>query len=215
MGDGQRGFSRAAWLDVKRDQGLTYPNLPYLKDGAFSLTESGAIHRYCAKKWCPDLLCCDDLELYGKAEMAWGVVSDIKGLVTGRCYRGDGDKKGLTGDALPRFALIAKELDFNKFLVGDTICCADFALVELVEMMDFISEGEIFAIYPSIKRYRDRVFALPKLKEYYADEERCPKLPFNNKCAAINNINGFEWVEQPLSDVIDLQDLTRAAASVN
>ena len=52
----------------------------------------------------------------------------------------------------------------------------------MVEMMDFISEGDVLTAYPSIKRYRDRIFALPKLKEYY---EECPKLPFNNKVAQI------------------------------
>ncbi|KAL7539342.1 hypothetical protein ACHAXR_009226 [Thalassiosira sp. AJA248-18] len=177
-------FSRATWTDVKYDQGLTYPNLPYLKDGNLSLTESGAIHRYCAKKWCPELLCSDDAELYGKAEMVWGVVSDLKGFVTVQCYMGDGDKKKLAEKAIPRFALIAEELKNNKFLVGDRLCCADFAFVELVEMVDFISDGEIFTVYPSIKGFRDRVFELTKLKEYY---EKGPKLIFNNKVAKINN----------------------------
>ena len=187
QGDGPE-FSRAAWMDVKFDQGLAYPNLPYLKDGDFSLTESGAIHRYCAKKWCPELICFDDVEVYGKAEMAWGVVSDLKSYVTSNCYRGDGDKKVLAEAAIPRFSLVAKELNNNKFLAGDKPCCADFAFVELVEMMDFISDGEIYKVHSSIKEYRDRMFGLPKLKEYYEDETKCPKLPFNNKVAKINNV---------------------------
>mmetsp|Transcript_23459 Transcript_23459/g.35675 ORF Transcript_23459/g.35675 Transcript_23459/m.35675 type:complete len:253 (+) Transcript_23459:39-797(+) len=184
QGDGPE-FSRAAWYDVKHDQGLTYPNLPYLKDGSFSLTESGAIQRYCAKKWCPTLLCDDDMETYGKAEMAWGVVLDIKGFVATQCYVGDGDKKKLTDAAIPRFGLIAKELIENKFIIGDRICCADFAFVELVEVMDFISDGEIFKEYPSLKTYRDRVFELPRLKECLEEEKR---LTFNNKVAKINNM---------------------------
>lgn len=187
QGDGPE-FSRASWTDVKFDQGLTYPNLPYLKDGDFSLTESGAIHRYCALKWCPELLCLDDPELYGKSEMVWGVVSDLKGFVTTKCYRGDGDKKALAKAAIPRFELFAKELEKNKYLIGDKLCCADFAFVELLEMMEFISDGDIFATYPTLKEYRDRVFQQPKLKEYYEDEAKCPKLPFNNKVAIINNM---------------------------
>ena len=185
QGDGPE-FSRAAWNDIKHDQGLTYPNLPYLKDGDFALTESAAIHRYCAKKWCPELLCDDDLQAYGKAEMMWGVVCDIKALVTTRCYRGNFDRRALSEAMLPRFATIAGQLNKHQFIAGDRLCCADFSFVELVEMMDFISEGDgiLFTQFPSIKRYRDRMFALPKLKEYY-EEGMCRKLPFNNKVAQI------------------------------
>lgn len=180
------GFSTAAWTDVKYSQGLTFPNLPYLKDGDFRLTEASAIHRYCAKKWCPELLCDDDAEMYANAEMLWGVVSDIKMFFTMMSYTsmGDGDKKNLTEGAMPRFAPLAKELETNKFLVGDRLCCADFAFVELVEMMDFVSDGEIFKVHPSLQEYRDRMFDLPKLKESHKDEK---KLTFNNKVSKVNN----------------------------
>ena len=189
QGDGPE-FSVDSWYDVKFDQGLTYPNLPYLKDGEdVKFTESGAIHRYCAKKWCPELLCFDDDKLYAKAEMVWGVVSDLKGFVTGTCYSPDGDKKALSDAALPRFERLAAELKNNKFLIGDRLCCADFAFVELLEMMDFISDGKLYSdVYPSLKEYRDRMFGLPKLKEYYEDKKKCPKLPFNNKSAKINSM---------------------------
>jgi len=180
-------FSRASWTDVKYNQNLEFPNLPYLKDGEFSLTETAAIHRYCAKKWCPELLCLDDIELYGKAEMMWGVMTDLKMLVTVDCYRGNGDKKALTETILPQLENIAKVLTERKFLVGDRLCCADFQFAELIEMVDFISEGKVFKDYPSLKGYRDHFFDLPKIKEYYANIEKCPNLPFNNKIAKINN----------------------------
>ena len=183
-------YSRDKWLTTKYKLGLEYPNLPYLKDGNdYKLTESGAIHRYCARKWCPELLCYNDEELYGKAEMVWGVVSDLKGFVTMNCYRGDGDKKSLSNAAIPRFALVAKQLESNKYLIGDKLCCADFALMELIEMMEFISNGEIYKMYPSLQYYRNRMFSLPKVKEYYEDErsDKAQKLQFNNKSAKINN----------------------------
>ena len=37
--------------DDKLNLGLDFPNLPYLIDGEYKLTESGAIQRYVAKKW--------------------------------------------------------------------------------------------------------------------------------------------------------------------
>jgi len=184
QGDGPE-FSRASWMDVKYTLGLQYPNVPYFKDGDFSLTESGAIQRYCAKKWCPELLCLDDDEAYGKAEMAWGVCSDLKGFVTSPCYVGDGDKKALAEKAIPRFAAVAKTLADSKYIAGDQLCCADFGLAELIDVVDFISEGEIFKTHPSLKEYRDRVFELPGVKECHEKEQ---KLSFNNKSAKINNL---------------------------
>eukprot|EP00580_Thalassiosira_gravida_P001730 CAMPEP_0201601090 /NCGR_PEP_ID=MMETSP0492-20130828/2103_1 /ASSEMBLY_ACC=CAM_ASM_000837 /TAXON_ID=420259 /ORGANISM="Thalassiosira gravida, Strain GMp14c1" /LENGTH=230 /DNA_ID=CAMNT_0048064181 /DNA_START=41 /DNA_END=733 /DNA_ORIENTATION=+ len=185
QGDGPE-FNSACWFDVKHDQGLTYPNLPYLKDGSLLLTEAGAIQRYCAKKWCPELLCDDDAEMYGKAEMVSGVVNDIKAIFTSHTYlMGDGDKKELADAVMSRFARIAEELSGSKFLIGDRICCADFVFAELVEMMEFVSDGEIYKAHPSLEAYRNRMFELPNMKKALEEEK---KLTFNNKCGKINNV---------------------------
>ena len=53
--------------------------------------------------------------------------------------------------------------------------------------MGFISEGQLYEQNPSLRAYSDRVKALPKLAEFYADDEKCMKRPFNNKVAKINN----------------------------
>ena len=37
--------------DDKLNLGLDFPNLPYLIDGEYNLTESNAIQKYIAKKW--------------------------------------------------------------------------------------------------------------------------------------------------------------------
>jgi hypothetical protein len=39
------------FLEDKLHLGLDFPNLPYLIDGEFNITESGAIYRYIIKKW--------------------------------------------------------------------------------------------------------------------------------------------------------------------
>ena len=63
----------------------------------------------------------------------------------------------------------------------------DFTFFELCDFMDWISEGRLFAEQEVLLAYSNRVKELPKLKEFYADEEKCMKRPFNNKVAKLNN----------------------------
>ena len=57
---GEPDFSRAEWMDVKQSLGYDFPNLPYFQDGEMKITESGAIMRYIAAKWKPELLHMND-----------------------------------------------------------------------------------------------------------------------------------------------------------
>ena len=75
----------------------------------------------------------------------------------------------------------------NKFLIGNHVTYVDFTMFELCEMMQWISEGKLFEQYPVLHTYSERVKALPGMKEFYADDHRCIKRPFNNKVAKLNN----------------------------
>ena len=39
------------WPDIKFTLGFDFPNLPYLKDGEFKMTETIPIQKYIAAKW--------------------------------------------------------------------------------------------------------------------------------------------------------------------
>lgn len=62
----------------KKNLGLDFPNLPYLIDGHFKLTESSAIERYIIERSSCQELLGKTLEEKAKVNMLLGVLSDIR-----------------------------------------------------------------------------------------------------------------------------------------
>ena len=46
----------AEWPALKSGGTIEFPNLPYITDGDFTITESVAVHRYICDKYKPELL---------------------------------------------------------------------------------------------------------------------------------------------------------------
>ena len=178
-------FDRSCWFNVKETLGLTFPNLPYYIDGDLKLTETNAIMKYIASKYGPQLLGTTPIEI-AQVEMISGVVGDLKGAVTMPCYT-SGDRAGITANLLMKVKPIVNFLAAKNFLIGENVCYVDFIFFELIELMEFISEGQLLEQNPSLRAYCDRVKGLPKLAEFYADDDKCMKRPFNNKVAKLNN----------------------------
>ena len=63
----------------------------------------------------------------------------------------------------------------------------DFVFFELCDFISWLTEGEVYSTYPNLKGYFDRIKNLPKLKEFFEDDTKCIKRPFNNKVAKLNN----------------------------
>jgi len=51
QGDKEQNFSVSQWTDAKDSLGLSFPNLPYLIQGNYTLTEVKAIQVYLAQKY--------------------------------------------------------------------------------------------------------------------------------------------------------------------
>ena len=179
------GFDRSCWTDVKESLGLPFPNLPYLIDGKVKMTETNAIMRYLATKYGPELLGTTP-EQIAQVEMLAGVVHDLKMAMTMPCYA-SADRAPLVQKMHEKVPAIVAALGSNRFLAGDSVTYVDFTLFELCDLMEFISEGDLFKKYEVLKEYSDRMKALPRLGEFYADDSKCMKRPFNNKVAKINN----------------------------
>ena len=75
----------------------------------------------------------------------------------------------------------------KQFLCGDNVTYVDFVMFELCDFMQWLSQGMLYERNPSLEAYFNRVMKLPRLKEFFADDQKCIKRPYNNKIAKINN----------------------------
>ena len=127
-------FSRETWMSVKPTLGFDFPNLPYLVDGDFKLTETVAIHKYLADKYKPELLGTTPEER-ATVNMLGGVIGDLKMAMTAPCYMG-GDIAETVAKAHTMLTPIVAKLGANKFLVGANPTWIDFYFFELLHMIN-------------------------------------------------------------------------------
>ena len=121
--------------------------------------------------------------------MLWGVLYDTRASLMWPCYYGEGEKaweecRNIIRDKAPGIVKFMK----GKFAVGDEPTAVDFVLVELVELLAFLTAGELFNDHPTLVQYHKNVTGLPGLKEYLASPDcRENSYTFSNNLAVINN----------------------------
>lgn len=183
QGDGPE-FSRDDWLSKKFTLNLDFPNIPYIIDGELRITESLAILRYICKKWSPELLGKSDHD-YAHVDMLIGVIKDFYGIVISHCY-GSGDKNAILNIAKERLPQLVKYLGDKKYLIGDYVTYVDFYFYEFLELLNFISDGQIIIDYPTLKDYKKSIESLDSMVRHMKSDQYVQR-PFNNKIAKINN----------------------------
>jgi hypothetical protein len=63
-------------------------------------------------------------------------------------------------------------------MIGDNIVFSDFCIFELLDGMNFMSNGETFKRHSNLREYFDRMTKLPGFDSYWKDDEKCMKRPF-------------------------------------
>ena len=182
-------FKGDSWFNVKYTLGLDYPNIPYLIDGDFKMTESNAILRYICEKYKPELLG-ETLKERAFVNMAVGVLGDLNSA-KGQLMYGGKDCPGneqFKNTVKNKLSDLNNLLGKNKFLAGEKITYADFLLDEIAESINDLLEP-IFDEYPNLKKHFDTICEIPSIKKYRA--ERKPK-PYNGRMAKL----GGEVVEK-------------------
>jgi len=177
-------FSGESWFKVKYTLGFDYPNIPYLIDGDFKMTESNAILRYICEKYKPELLG-ENIKEKAFVNMAVGVLSDLNFAKSQLAYQG----KNCPGNERFKTTMKNKLNDLNillgkqKFLAGEKITYPDFVLGEIFESINDLLEP-VFEEYKNLKKHFDSLCELTAIKKYRAEREN---LPYN---AAIAKLGG-------------------------
>ena len=73
------------WDEAKKNLGMTHPNLPYIAQGKFKLSETVAVHQYICQKYCPALLGTTPQER-ARVYQLQCIVSELNGKTIGVCF---------------------------------------------------------------------------------------------------------------------------------
>ena len=164
--------------------GLDFPNLPYLIDGDFKLTESSAIPQYLANKSDKPCLNGKDIKEQATIKMLEGVLSDLlqqvsKGFRNEACethYKAtlDCDK----GDAFYFLNQLSTFLGTKDFFIGhETIFDFRFAYFYDWILQIAAKLGCNLDKFANLKAHAQRVQELPGVKELVAQRQAVPFLP--------------------------------------
>ncbi|XP_003737612.1 glutathione S-transferase class-mu 26 kDa isozyme 47 [Galendromus occidentalis] len=167
---------RNRWFEVKNTLGFEFPNLPYLIDGDFRLTQSTAILKYIARKAGLLGIAADaSPEEHAKLDMIENQVDDLRWFYV---HYGIGSKiidfrfpEGYPASIPRQLESVAAWLKDKFFLMGDNICYVDLILYETLDVQKMINPDSL-AKYPNLVAYVERIENLPAMKKFLASPER-------------------------------------------
>jgi glutathione S-transferase len=137
--------SRASWLDEKNTLGLDFPNLPYFKDtDGFQMTETAAILQYICDKWNPALLGSTPEER-GRVEMLKGIFEGLLMKFVMPCFRSD-NREEVSAIIMEAVKDVVPHLG-HPFVTGDQVTYLDFQWLQMVEMMEWVTEGKLMSTH--------------------------------------------------------------------
>ena len=175
--------SREAWFEEKESMGFDFPNLPYLIDGDYKLTESRAIPRYIAAKAEKNEFFGSTPEEIGRVEMILGVWDDIrKGLFKGiwGAPSVEQAKTNVREAAMKLQSKIDQMIALTKesWAVGENVTFADVVIFVNYEMFTALFGAmEMENIFSGLAPHGDRFRELPGVKEFVSGDKRPWMMP--------------------------------------
>ena len=163
-----------------------FPNLPYIKDGAFHLSETSAIPAYLISKAGKTELLGKDLKDKALLRTIEGVLDDIKAgfmkVIMGKEDRKEALGKALaeTGDTAKKIANLSIFLGSKQHFLGYlTLVDIEFAYLAtlLGAMAISLQLACPFGKHENLKQLIGKVIALPGIRERVANSKQTPFMP--------------------------------------
>ena len=156
------------WLtEDKISLGIDFPNVPYLIDGEVKLSQANSILKYLELRF--GSFYTGEIGHDIKLDSVLATIADFLEFFRMICYQ-EGEKAAKKEKyATP--AVISKLEYFNdwfhkwKYLTGDSLCVADFALWTLLDYHDLF-DSSILENYGDIKRFMKDFESEPRIDAY-------------------------------------------------
>lgn len=167
------------WMSEQMPQmhseGFSFPNLPYIQDGDFIMSQAEAIPGYLAEKNGRSDLLGKDLKDRARHRELEGVLGDIRKGIVNHCNKPnykelllEGTKDGSKVEN--KIRLLSKFLGEKEFFLG-YVTFFDIYITYIMHASDIVLrsaevEGTGFFVHENLKNLHDRVLGLPGIKEY-------------------------------------------------
>lgn len=159
---------RSKWFDVdKKDLGLNFPNLPYLIDGDYNITETAAVQTYIIRKWGKGDLLGKNVQDYAKIESFLSIFNEITGAIRGLFFNANHatEKAGVLEKYAGKLSELEKFVGGKQWALG-YITLIDFIVAEFSHYVETVFPEE-FSKWTFLQTIRTNFNALPEITAYY------------------------------------------------
>ena len=157
-------------------KGMEFPNLPYVIDGDFMLSESKAVNVYICDRWAPALMGSTPIER-ASIIMIQNVLNDKWCTIVPAIF-GTGDKNDLIEKLTSALPPLVEYLGSKPFLHGDSVRLTDFILFEIFESANAVVEDDRHrTAHPTLAAHHARMLTLPTFSAYF-NSDKALKAPF-------------------------------------
>jgi len=148
--------------------GLSFPNIPYLIDGEYELTESAAIQRYIINRWGRKELLGKSAQDRARIETFLSVFNEVAGAVRGLFFNKDYEtaKVGVIEKYLSKLQELDASVGEKPFVLG-YLTLADFIVAEESNYIQRVFPEE-YKKLPFLQRIRENFNKVPEIEAYYA-----------------------------------------------